>query len=66
LVAHGTEDPVISIEYAQRARTLFASSNAQARFNEYKIGHTISEESLADAIHWMQPLLLPDAPQGSR
>jgi len=61
-VAHGTEDPILSVEYARRARALFASSNAPASFKEYGIGHTISEESLADATGWMQPLLRPEAP----
>jgi phospholipase/carboxylesterase len=60
-IAHGTEDPVISVEYAHRARTLFESSTAPAVLREYSIGHTISEASLADAVHWMQPLLIPPA-----
>jgi len=59
LIAHGTDDPIISVDYARRARELLSSSSARALVREYPIGHTISEESLADCVSWMRPLLTP-------
>lgn len=61
LIAHGTEDPVISVDYARRARELFSASTARAIVHEYPIGHTISDQSLADCVSWMRPLLSPPA-----
>ena len=54
-IAHGTDDPVIDVGFARRAREYFAGTGAVVR--EYPIGHTISEESLADCVAWMNGLL---------
>jgi predicted esterase len=49
------------VDYARRARKLFADAHADAVVREYPIGHTISEESLADCVQWMRPLIAPPA-----
>lgn len=56
-IAHGTADPVIPLAFARRAQELFKQSNARWTYREYDMPHTISEESLADIIAWMRPLL---------
>ena len=61
-IAHGTEDSIISVDNARRARTLFDASTARAVVREYPIGHTISEASLADCVRWMRELLSPRTP----
>ena len=56
-IAHGTEDPVIPIELARRARALLSKSEADVTYREYPIGHTISEESLSDFSAWLRKRL---------
>ncbi len=56
-IAHGTEDPVIPIDFAHRAKELFALSNARVEYREYPMGHQISEESLRDSTAFLAGLL---------
>jgi phospholipase/carboxylesterase len=56
-IAHGTEDPVIPIDFAHRAQKLFAGSNAHVEYREYPMGHQISEESLHDSTAFLAGLL---------
>jgi phospholipase/carboxylesterase len=56
-VAHGTEDPVIPIEFGRRAHALLSKSQADFTYREYPIGHTISEESLSDFSAWLRKKL---------
>jgi phospholipase/carboxylesterase len=56
-VAHGTEDPVIPIEFGRRARELLSKTRADFVYREYPIGHTISEESLSDFSAWLRKKL---------
>jgi phospholipase/carboxylesterase len=52
-IAHGVYDPVLSIDYARRAKELFAQSNAEVFYKEYPMGHEISPESLSDTSSWL-------------
>jgi phospholipase/carboxylesterase len=56
-VAHGTEDPVIPIEFGRRASELLSKTQADLTYREYPIGHTISEESLSDFSAWLRKKL---------
>jgi phospholipase/carboxylesterase len=56
-VAHGTQDPVIPITMARRARQMFEGSNAAFTYREYPMGHEISEQSFSDVRGWMNALL---------
>ena len=56
-IAHGTEDPVIPVDFARHARELFSASNAIVDYREYPIGHQISEESLQDSAAFLNGLL---------
>ena len=56
-VAHGIDDPVIPIEFGRRTRDLLTKSPADLTYREYPIGHTISEESLADFSSWLRKRL---------
>ncbi len=58
-IAHGTEDPVIPVVLARRARDLFAQSNAEVSYREYPMAHEISQESLDDASAWLRKLIAP-------
>ena len=56
-IAHGTEDPVIPVELARRARTLFASSAATVTYREYRMAHQITQESVRDSALFLNGLL---------
>lgn len=53
LVTHGTEDPVIPIQFGARTRELYEASAARLTYNEYPIGHQISQEELDDMAGWL-------------
>jgi len=52
-IIHGTDDQVIPVAFARRARELFANSNAACDYREYQMGHQISEESIAEVSGWI-------------
>lgn len=56
-VAHGTEDPVIPVQRARRARQLLEARNARVEYREYPMAHQISEESLGDSGRWLKQRL---------
>lgn len=56
-LAHGTQDPVIPIDFARRARQILEASNAHVTYREYPMGHEISQESLQDSVAFVQRLL---------
>jgi phospholipase/carboxylesterase len=52
-VAHGTQDPVIPVQFARRAKELLNSNHARFEYKEYPMAHQISEESLSDLGNWL-------------
>lgn len=52
-VAHGTQDPVIPVQLARRARELLTTNKVPFEYKEYPMAHEISEESLRDASIWL-------------
>lgn len=56
-LAHGTQDPIVGIEFGRRANELLSKTSADFTYREYPIPHTISEESLADLSDWLQKKL---------
>jgi len=46
LIAHGSEDDVIPILAAQRARSVLEEHGVSVEYNEYVMGHQVSEESM--------------------
>ena len=46
-IAHGTLDPVISVEYSRAARDALAAAGADVAFHESPVGHTIDPENIA-------------------
>ncbi|HMK38319.1 MAG TPA: alpha/beta hydrolase-fold protein [Bacteroidota bacterium] len=58
-IAHGTEDPVIPIDFARRAKQLFEESDARVTYREYAMGHQISEESVRDSALFLRGLSGP-------
>jgi phospholipase/carboxylesterase len=52
-IEHGTYDPVVPIELGRQAHRRLVDAKANVQFKEYPIQHTISEESLNDAVGWL-------------
>lgn len=52
-VAHGTNDPVIPVQFARQARGLLETARARFEYKEYPMAHEISEESLQDFSLWL-------------
>ena len=49
-IAHGSLDPVISVEFGRQARTLLEEAGLAVSYREDPAGHTISPAGLAQAI----------------
>jgi phospholipase/carboxylesterase len=56
-IAHGRRDPVIGIEFAQRARELVEAGGLELEYRESDIGHQIDPSHLADATVWLGEVL---------
>jgi phospholipase/carboxylesterase len=53
LVTHGTNDPVIPVQLARRAKELLEAAHARYEYQEYQMAHQISEESLRYVSAWL-------------
>ncbi|HET7122358.1 MAG TPA: phospholipase [Solirubrobacterales bacterium] len=56
-VSHGRRDPVISFEFALRARELLESAGLEVSFRESELGHQIDPVHLRDASGWLDEVL---------
>jgi phospholipase/carboxylesterase len=52
-VAHGRNDPVISVDFARRARDLIAAGGLDLTYRENELGHQIDPTDLRDAAGWL-------------
>jgi phospholipase/carboxylesterase len=58
LVVHGTADMVLPISYGRTSRQLLSSLPVELTYHEYhRIGHEVSQESLADVTAWLSAQL---------
>jgi phospholipase/carboxylesterase len=56
-IAHGRRDPVISVEFAQRARDLLEGGGLEVTYRESDLGHQIDPAHLSDAGAWLSEML---------
>jgi phospholipase/carboxylesterase len=56
-VSHGRRDPVISFEFAERARDLLAAGGLEVEFRASELGHQIDPTHLRDAASWLGEVL---------
>ena len=56
-ITHGTEDPVIPVVRARRARELLSGSGAKFIYREYPAPHSIDGAALRDAAAWLTGIL---------
>ncbi len=52
-LAHGKYDDVIPVTYGRDAEEYLSEAGARITYQEYPIGHAISEESLYDISEWL-------------
>jgi len=52
-ISHGNNDPVISVEFARRARDLVSAAGLPLEYRESELGHQIDPGHLADAGVWL-------------
>ena len=52
-VAHGRRDPIIGVEFAERARELLESGGLSVVYRESELGHQIDPAHLREAAAWL-------------
>jgi phospholipase/carboxylesterase len=52
-VSHGQRDPVIGVEFAERARELLAAGGLDVTYRTSELGHQIDPAHLRDAAAWL-------------
>lgn len=58
-VSHGSRDPVIGVEFAERARELLESGGLDVTYRTSELGHQIDPAHLRDASTWLGEVLPP-------
>ena len=56
-VSHGRNDPVIGVEFAQRARELLSEGGLELTYRESDLGHQIDPQHLREASAWLDEVL---------
>jgi len=57
LIGHGRNDPIIGIEFAQRARELLVAGGLSVEYHESELGHQIDPAQLSAAAAWLGEVL---------
>jgi phospholipase/carboxylesterase len=53
-ISHGRRDPVIGIEFAERARELLEAGGLDVTYRESELGHQIDPAHLREAATWLE------------
>jgi phospholipase/carboxylesterase len=56
-IGHGSEDPVISVEFGRQARDVLASAGAEVTYRESPMAHTIDPTFLRELPDWIERAL---------
>jgi phospholipase/carboxylesterase len=56
-VSHGSNDPVIDVEFARRARELLEAGGLDVVYRESELGHQIEPAHLTEARSWLEEVL---------
>jgi phospholipase/carboxylesterase len=56
-ISHGRNDPVIGVEFAERARALLEDGGLDVTYRESELGHQIDPAHLRDAAAWLGEVL---------
>ncbi|MFY9308591.1 MAG: esterase [Bacteroidia bacterium] len=55
-ISHGTNDPVLGIQYARESLAFLQTLKINATYKEYPEGHTISSTMLSNMVQWLQEI----------
>ena len=58
-VAHGKQDKVIEVEYAQESRGFLISEGYSPQYHEYEMAHEINQDVLDDLGPWLRNVMPP-------
>jgi phospholipase/carboxylesterase len=61
-IAHGRNDPVISVEFARSARQQLVAAGLRVDYHEFAGGHEIDPSHVPAARRWLQDVLSDDTP----
>jgi phospholipase/carboxylesterase len=56
-MAHGSDDPVISVELGRRSRALLAERGYRVEWHEYPMPHSVCLQEIQDISRWLQQVL---------
>jgi phospholipase/carboxylesterase len=56
-IGHGTLDPVISVEWGRRAKTLLSEAGAEVLYRESQLPHTVDPRFLRELAPWIAEAL---------
>lgn len=60
-MAHGTEDPVVSISRASESRELLARGGYAVEWHDYRMPHSVCQEEIRDISTWIRRVAIPDS-----
>ncbi len=52
--AHGTNDPMLSINFARKCQLIYQQAGVQLTYKEYDMKHQINQEELEGIIEWLE------------
>jgi phospholipase/carboxylesterase len=58
-IAHGTEDPLVSVDWSRKAVSFLEAQGYRPVYHEYPMGHEINFAVLDDLVPWMHSVLPP-------
>jgi phospholipase/carboxylesterase len=61
-IQHGTDDPLISVEFGRRAVTRLGAEGVPVVYRDYPMAHQVSLDSMRDAMTWLALVLTGDRP----
>lgn len=53
-VSHGTEDPVIPVEWARKGKVLLNKLKIKNDYHEYQQGHGLNQQNFNDFLNWLK------------
>ena len=56
-IGHGTNDPVIGVEWGRQARDALVSAGADVTYREYPLAHAVDPRYLAELASWVEDRL---------
>jgi phospholipase/carboxylesterase len=57
LLTHGTQDPMLPVEWARRSRDTLQNLGADVEYHEFHMGHQVTAESLNVIATWLEKQL---------